>query len=230
VPKILDALALASMEGPAQIQRLAALWCRAHQNRTPYNSVEIGKWVKREFGPLLGADKAERIAKKLLIEAKRQARVRSLRARRGVVDPFTTSAGSNVRMAALLHSRLGPARRWANKRQIAGGESSCHYIDFGLYSGLIAGLIPLTMRLRRISNPNLLVYRYRQEEPRTRFVATHITTVADAFIWLIPPEAAEFLQLPGTRVEHDGESQTVRLFTQFGNKILPWRSLASTPT
>jgi hypothetical protein len=106
-------------------------------------------------------------------------------------------------------------------------KGECCYIDGGIFSGLVAGLIPIQIRLRNISNPNLLVYRRRWGDTFTRFVANHITTVADAFIWLIPPEAAEFLQLSGTRVEHDGEAQAVRLITQFGTKVLPWRDLTS---
>jgi len=227
VTKILDALALASMEKSAQLQRIAALWCRAENNRTPYNSSEIRKWVKREFGPLFDEDNATRISRDLLDETKRQARLRERRVkRRSVADPCETPAGSALRLGRLLQARLGPARRWV-KQSRATIDFGAHYMDGDLYSGLVAGLIPVQIKLRSISNPNLLVYRYRWGETRTRFVATHITTVADAFIWLIPPEAAEFLQLPGTRVEHDGDAQTVRLDTQFGSKVLPWRTLTS---
>jgi hypothetical protein len=88
----------------------------------------------------------------------------------------------------------------------------------------------MQMRLRHIWNPNLLVYCCSGGEPRSRFVANHITTVADAFIWLIPDKAADLLQLPGSRVEHDGESQTVKLTTQFGSKVLPWKELVSVHT
>jgi len=230
VIKTLDALALAGMEDRAQLQRIAALWCRAQQNRAPYNRSEIGKWVKQEFGPLLAADRQERLTKELVDECKRQIRLRLRRADRDrVVDPADTPAGSNVRIGKLLQSRLGPARRWAGSKLVSGDKDCwCHYIDGGVYSGLVAGLIPVEMRLRGISNPNLLVYRYRWDEPCTRYVPGHITTVTDAFIWLIPPEAAEFLQLPESRVEHNGEDQTVTLITQFGTKVLPWRTLAST--
>jgi hypothetical protein len=86
------------------------------------------------------------------------------------------------------------------------------------------------MRLRRIVDPNLLVYRQGQREPRTRFVPFHITTVADAFYWLIPDEAKEFLNLAGSRVEHHGEDQAVHLVTPWGTKVLPWRDLVPTPT
>ena len=216
------------MDKPAQTQRIAAVWCRAHQNRPPYNKSEVSKWVKSECGPLLDDDKQERVARAILDETKRQGRIRERRAKlANIVDPCTTPAGSDTRLGHLLQNRLGPARRWTKPQQKV---STCNYIDGDVYSGLVAGLIPVTMRLRSISNPNLLVYRYRWGETHTRFVATHITTVADAFIWLIPPEAAEFLQLAGTRVEHDGEAQAVRLITQFGTKCLPWRHLGSTPT
>jgi len=204
------------------------MWCRAHQNRPPYNKTVVSKWVKSQFGPLLDDDKRERIARAILDETRRQCRIRGHRAELArIVDPCTTPAGSDARISCLLQSRLGPARRWTKPTQ---GTRGCDYIDGDVYSGLVAGLIPVTIRLRSITNPNLLVYRYRWGETRTRFVATHITTVADAFIWLIPPEAAEFLQLAGTRVEHDGEAQTVRLITQFGTKILPWRHLGSIHT
>jgi len=226
VPKILDALALASMEKPAQLQRIAALWCRG-ESRTPYNSNEVRKWVNREFGALFDEGEVTRRSRELLDEIKKQSRLRERRAkRRSVVDPCTTPAGSQIRLVRLLQARLGPARRWV-KQSRAAIDFGAHYMDGDLYSGLVAGLIPVQIKLRSISNPNLLVYRYRWGETRTAFVATHITTVADAFIWLIPPEAAEFLQLPGTRVEHDGDAQTVRLDTQFGSKILPWRTLTS---
>lgn len=224
--KALDALALASMESPAQLPRIAALWCTAHQNRIPYNRDEIRKWVKSEFGQVLDKEHEEKLARELVNEVKRQVRCRARRVERAKeVDPCTTPAGSAIRLGGLLQSRLGPARRWAQRQRIP--STGCNYIDGGFYSGLVAGLIPVEIRLRSVVNPNLLVYRFRWEEPRTRFVANHITTVADAFIWLIPPEAADFLQLEGTRVEHDGDAQTVRLITQFGEKVLPWRSLVS---
>lgn len=223
MPNILDALALASMEKPAQLQRIAALWCRGHHDREPYNRGEVWQWVKREFGPLFDADRSARIIRELTIEIRCQIRLRHRR-RQGTTDPLSTPIGSQTRLNHLLQSRLGPARKWASGHQML---YDGFYLDGGLYSGLVAGLIPLQIHLRNIDNPNLLVYRYRLGETRTVFVANHIITVADAFIWLIPTAAAEFLQLTGTRVEHDGDTQTVRLITQFGTKVLPWRTLAS---
>jgi len=223
--QILDALVLAALPEPAQIGRIAALWCREFNNRAPYNSTELDKWVSREFGPVLNQTKIARLSRDLLDETKRQSRLRLRRIDRALqIDPLTTPTGSDVRLGHLVKSRLGSAQRWT-RRFKAKGETM--YMDGGVHSGLVAGLVPLLMRLRRISNPNLLVYRYRWSEPCTRFVPNYITTVADAFIWLIPPDAAEFLRLPGSRVEHDGVAQTVRLVTQFGERTLPWRSLAS---
>lgn len=222
--KPLDALALASMSEKAQLHRLAALWCRAHNDRPPYNASEAAKWVKREYGPLIPDERRERLAKVLVDEIKRQSRVRKRRADRDrVIDPTTLRVDDPYRLGLLLQRRLGSARRWT-------GKPGSDYIDGDFYSGLVAGLVPVEMRTRSISNPNLLVYRYRWEEPRTRYVATHITTVADAFIWLIPPEAAEFLQLPETRVEHDWRDESVCLYTPFGSKAVPWRGLASAYT
>jgi hypothetical protein len=103
-------------------------------------------------------------------------------------------------------------------------------MDGDFYSGLVAGLVPIKMRLRRIVDPNLLVYRRGSSEPQSRFVPNYITTVADAFIWLIPDGAVEFLSLPGVRVEHDGEKQAVHLVTPWGTKLLPWKELSPAPT
>jgi hypothetical protein len=227
--KTLDALAIASMNEQAQIHRIAAFWCRSFKGRAPYNRSEVVKWVKAQYGPILDAKKRKKISKLLLDEIKRQIRIRSRRSKNDLlVDPLDLPLGAPLRMGRLLQSRLGPARLWVSQnRMMCTNPSQCHYIDGDFYSGLVAGLIPLQMRLRNISNPNLLVYRYRGSEPRTRFVANHITTVADAFIWLIPEDAADFLQLPGTRIEHDGESQTVKLTTQFGSKTLPWKKLVA---
>lgn len=223
--KTLDALVLASLpEGP-QIQRLAALWCRAYRDRYPLSKDEVMKWVDVEFGPVIDAERRAQIERKLLDEVKRQIRVRGRR--RDVAkkfDPLTEEFGADARVGALLQSRLGPARSWVSQRRLA-NPSVCSYIDSGFFSGLVAGLIPVEMKLRRITNPCLLVYRQGFQEPRSYWVPGYITSVPEAFIWLIPPEAAEFLQLEGTRVEHDGEAQAVRLITQFGSKTLPWRKL-----
>ena len=230
--KTLDALAIASMNEQAQVYRIAALWCRAFQNRAPYNRSEIDKWVKQEYGPALDADHRKRLSKILFDETKRQIRIRRRRSRLGLlVDPLERPVGDPLRMGKLLQSRLGPARRWVSQsRMMSEHPSKCHYIDGDFYSGIVAGLIPMQMSLRHIRNPNLLVYCCRGGGPRTRFIANHITTVADAFTWLIPDKAADLLQLPGSRVEHDGESQTVKLTTQFGSKVLPWKELVSVHT
>jgi hypothetical protein len=225
--KTLDALVLASMQEGAQIQRIAALWCRAFKNRYPASKVEVVAWVKSEFGPVIEQARREQIALKLIEEVKRQIRLRTRRTRmRAGEDHLTKPLGHPARIGRLLEGRLGPAHVWVGRQRLYNGDlSQCHYIDSGLYSGLIAGLIPVQMRLRRICNPSLLVYRQGQNPAQSYWLPNHITTVSDAFIWVIPLEAAEFLQLEGSRVEHDGEAQAVRLITQFGTKTLPWRTL-----
>lgn len=204
------------------------MWCRSF-NREPYNRSEVAKWVKREFGPILDKDRQERIAKELLDACRHQIRVRRRRVKQKLqVDHLTRPVGDDLRVLRLLDSRLGPARRWVP--QTRSPDHGDGYMDACFYSGLIAGLIPTKMRLRRISDPNMLVYRQGFDEPRTRFVPHYITTVADAFIWLIPDEAREFLQLSEVRVEHDGAEQAVRLVTPWGTKLLPWRELVPTST
>lgn len=106
-------------------------------------------------------------------------------------------------------------------------EAACSYIDADFHSGLVAGLVPVKMRLRRINDPCLLVYRQGWQAPGTVFVPQNITTVQDAFWWLIPDGARDFLGLPGVGVEHDGEEQAVRLTTPWGTKTLPWRGLVN---
>lgn len=106
-------------------------------------------------------------------------------------------------------------------------ESACSYIDGDFHSGLVAGLIPVKMRLRHITDPTLLVYRQGWSAPGTVFVPRNITTVEDAFYWLIPDGARDFLGVPGVRVEHDGETQAVRLTTPWGVKNVPWRGLTT---
>lgn len=223
--QILDALALATLDENALVQRVAALWCRAHNNRAPYNRSEVAKWVKAEFGPVLDPQKRERLSKELLDACKQQIRLRRRREKRGrAVDPLTVPVGDPLRIGKLLASRLGPARRWVS--QYRSQQTSCDYIDGDFYSGLVAALVPVKMRVARIADPNLLVYRQGSAEPMTRFVPGYITTVADAFIWLIPDDAREFLRIAGIRVEHDGGEQAVRLVTPWGTKTLPWRELS----
>lgn len=227
--QILDALALATLPEDALVQRVAALWCRAHNNRAPYNRSEVAKWVKAEFGPVLDPKKRERLSKELLSACKQQIRLRRRRAKGGLdVDPLTVPVGDPLRIGKLLAARLGPARRWVS--QYRAQQTSCDYIDGNFYSGLVAGLVPVKLRLTRITDPNLLVYRQGSAEPMTRFVPGYITTVADAFIWLIPDDAREFLRIAGVRVEHVGAEQAVRLVTPWGTKTLPWRELAPVTT
>ena len=226
--KTLDALVLASLPEEVQVRRIAALWCRAFRDRCPHSKVEVVDWVKAEFGPVIDADRREQIALKLIDETRRQVRLRKRRRdRQAAWDPLVETAlaewkSHGARLARLLNSRLGPARFWVSGRPTT-------YIDGYVHSGIVAGLIPTTLRVGCIEYPNLLVYHQRGDEARSYYVPGWVTTVEDAFIWVIPEAAREFLELEDTRVEHDGESQAVRLITRFGTKVLPWKSLLSSP-
>lgn len=229
--KILDALGLALLDERALVPRLAAIWCREFQGRAPHSKTEIIRWVKREYGPIIDAAQRDRIALRLIDAAKQQLRLRARRRKSGASDVLLTPAGSDERVGRLLQSRLGTATAWVRRQTLVknpqpwGDGKECHYISAGFYSGLVAGLIPIQMSLRRIINPCLLVYRRGFDQPQSYWVPGTVTSVADAFIWVIPTEAHEFLELEGTRVEHDGREQAVRLYTRFGSKTLPWRAL-----
>ena len=226
--RTLDALALACLPEVALVQRIAALWCRESDEHYPESRDDLMTWVDKEFGPVINDEHRRLISRELMDEVKRQLHLRRQRRRRDhKIDPLTVPLDDDLRLGALLNSRLGPARSWVSRHRLI-DAGWFHYIDGAVYSGLVAGLIPTQMRLRRFLNPCLLVYRQGFNEARSYWVPGHILTVPDAFIWVIPPEAAEFLQLEGTRVEHDGDAQAVTLFTPFGSKVLPWRSL-STP-
>lgn len=233
VAKPLDALGLAVLDERALIPRLAAIWCREFHGRAPYSKSEIIRWVKREYGPIIDAEQRDRIAIRLIEAAKQQLRLRSRRQKTGPCDVLLTPAGSDERIGRLLRDRLGPANAWVRRQTLVKNPQPwntdpnqiCSYINAGFYSGLVAGLIPIQMSLRRIINPCLLVYRRGFDQPQSYWVPGTITSVADAFIWVIPTEAHEFLELEGTRVEHDGREQAVRLYTRFGSKTLPWRAL-----
>jgi hypothetical protein len=189
------------------------------------------RWIKREYGPIIDPKKRERIAMLLIDEVKRQLRLRARRQKSGPRDVLLTPAGSDERIGRLLRDRLGPAIAWVRRKTLVKNPQpwqegrECCYISAGFYSGLVAGLIPVQMSLRRIVNPCLLVYRRGFDQPQSYWVPGYITSVADAFVWVIPEEAHEFLELEGTRVEHDGREQAVRLHTRFGSKTLPWRAL-----
>lgn len=222
--QMLDALVLATLPLSAQVQRVAAYWRAQYPNRAPYSKTEADKWVQQEFGRLWSGRARNKLTVDLVDAIKSQLGVRRRRDRRALLlDPLTTPEGSTQRLGWLLLKRLGPARRWESPHRTTDGTA---YIDGAVYSGLVCGLVPIRRRTRAVADPNLLVYRYLWEEPRNRYVPAYITSVDDAFEWLIPDECREFLRgVEGCRVEHDGDAQAVRLITPWGIKALPWREL-----
>ena len=99
------------------------------------------------------------------------------------------------------------------------------YLDGTVTGGLVAGIVLTWLKTRRFRNPNILVYRYAGDEPRSYWIPKTIIRVADALIWLIPDEVRPFLDIAGSTVEHDGSEQAVRLTTRYGTKLVPWRAL-----
>lgn len=214
------------MDTDAQVKRIAALWCREFDNAVPSSSPFVTRWVKQNYGPVLDKEKIDYITRRLGDEIKQQIRLRMRRKknRPEELGPRTR----DQRVAAVLQSVLGPARLWVSKHRLSGLHTEeCQYIGGAVLSGLTAGIIPVTMRLRRITDPNLLVYREKDCEPKSYWIPGSVTDVAAALVWLIPPEVQEFLSLEGVRVKHDGEEQAVRLTTPYGEKLIPWRGLRS---
>lgn len=218
----LDGIVIASLDTDAQIKRLAALWCRAMGSYQPSSRQAAVKWVKREYGPVLDKELIEHIGVRLVDEIKQQSKLRARRQKlkESVPDGPPTY---EERVHKLAVSALGPARVWVQRRRLAAASSD--YVACGIHSGLIAGIIPVMMRLRHIVDPNMLVYRARGHEPASYWIPGHITSIVLAFDWLIPRTVKELLPYGDVRVEHDGEQQLVRVTTPFGTKSVPWRSI-----
>lgn len=223
--KTLDALALASLDELALLKRIGAIWCRAHNNRCPNSRNEISCWIRGNFGPIIPYAHRDWFIVELIDEVNRQIKTRVRRRRRAEqIDPLNWPNRHPIRINRLLASRLGPARLWVSQTRAVVPEH-VEYTDGWAHSGLVFGLVPVAMQLRRVSDPRLLIYRHQYNETKVRWVPTHINTVSSAIQWLVPADAADFLQLPDTQVKHDWENQTVQLITMFGTKVLPWREL-----
>lgn len=215
------------MDGEAQIKRIAAIWCRTMGETPPSSRSAAVRWVKREYGPVLDKERIDSIALRLIDEIKQQIRLRSRRKRNKPVEPLGPRS-RDQRIGTLLLAAFGSARAWVARSRLSSmHDEECHYTAGGMYSGLLVGIIPVTMRLRRIVDPNMLVYRSRGCEPKSYWIPGYINDVREAFDWLTPPQVKEFLALDGVRVEHDGERQAVRLSTPYGTKVVPWRSITS---
>lgn len=109
-------------------------------------------------------------------------------------------------------------------------EGEYRYISAKVHSGLVAGIVPVTMNLSgaRIVNPNLLVYRERGHDPKSFWIPGRICEVEDALVWLAPKAVQELVTAfhgPDLEVEHDYERQACRVTTPYGTKLIPWRGL-----
>jgi hypothetical protein len=224
--KTLDALVLASMDPDAAIQRIAALWCREMADTLPSSPQSLARWVKRDYGQVLDKENIEHLSLKLLDEIRQQTRLRARRKKlREIHDPLSKRAYGE-RLGALMNSALGPARAWASRRRIQGADLS--YIAGKVTSGLVVGIIPVQMRLARIVNPCLLVYRERGHEPKSYWISGRIGEVDEALVWLVPKDVQDLVAQydgPDLQVELDYERQACRVVTPYGSKLIPWRGL-----
>lgn len=218
------------MEGDAQIGRIAAIWCREMGDTIPSSRQYLMRWVKRDYGPVLDKDMLEPISVKLLDEIKHQIRVRDRRKHaKEILDPLTDRDLTN-RIARLLHSALGPARSWvAHRRLTTSDDGEYRYVTGKVvHSGLIAGVVPVQMRIAGIRNPNLLVYRETGRAPKSYWIPGSVWDIDDAFMWVVPKAVKDLVcefDGPNLQVELDYERQACRIVTPYGRKLIAWRGL-----
>jgi hypothetical protein len=221
----LDAIALASLRESVLVKKLAALWCRQYGNSAPTSGADILAWVKEEYGDVLRKGRTKAVGLALGNEVKRQLAVR--KRRKEVADRFDhlelpASEDAMTRRLILLHTILGPPRKWIAPRRFGAGAYNIHCIN----SGLVAGLIPTNIKLRRVVSPTLLVYRQSGDRPRSYWVPGGFRTLSDALVWLIPEKAHRYVKMDGVRVEHDGRHKKVRLTLPDGTiKKFGWRKI-----
>ena len=219
----LDAIALASLREHVLVRRLAALWCRTYGNSAPTSGPDILNWVKEEYGDVLRKGREKAVGLALGNEVKRQLAIRKRRKEAATyIDMLELHFDDPVRRAFLLTEILGAPRRWLAPRRMASGA----YLNNVVTSGLVAALIPTNIRLRRIDQPAVLVYRQLGDKPRSHWVPGGFRTLSDALIWLIPKKAHQYIKMEGVRVEHDGKHKKVRLTLPDGTiKKFAWRKI-----
>jgi hypothetical protein len=221
--RTLEALALASLDHQILIKRLASVWCRFYGNSAPTSGQDILDWVREEFGDVVrkGQEKAIRLA--LNGEVKRQLAIRRRRKQsRAAEDVLELEVRDGRRQRALLESILGAPRKWVSPLRTAPGV----YTQYGIYSGLVAAIIPTNIRLRTLKSPSLLIYRQPGDHARSHWIPGTITTLTAAIVWLIPNKAHPLIKMDGVRVQHDGRYKKLRITLPDGNiKSFKWRRL-----
>lgn len=222
----LDALALTVLDDVAKTARIAALWCRSMGDEPPENRKVLARWVKHEFGPVLDPDNVDFLINALIEEIYAQMRLRARRKREHAIQDSLLDRDLGSRISRLLTSALGPARKWVSKTRLHGNE--IRYCAGQIRSGLIAALLPASIRVGDIRNPNLLVYRETGFEPKSFWIPGSVFTVDEAFVWVIPQPVKDLLaEFEGQdlQVELVYEAQAVSVSTPYGTKLVPWRGL-----
>jgi len=219
----LEALALASLDEGVLVKKLAALWCSHYGNAAPTSGADILQWVKEDFGEVVkkGREKAVRLA--LGSEVKRQVAIRKRRRQRTAgEDLLELKPRDGKRIKALLDSILGQPRKWVSPLRTGTGA----YAQSCFTSGLVAALIPTTIRLRALKSPSLLVYRQPGDRARSYWVPGDIPRIDNVLLWLIPQKLHQSIKKGLVRVEHDGRHKKARAIGVDGSvSLVSWRKV-----
>jgi hypothetical protein len=219
----LEALALASLPEPILVKKLAALWCSHYGNSAPTSGADILQWVLEDFGEVVKKSREKAIRLALGQEVKRQVAIRKRRAaRKAGEDILELDPRDGKRLKSLLDSILGAPRKWVSPLRTGTGA----YAQFCITSGLVAALIPTTIRLRALKAPSLLVYRQPGDRARSYWVPGNISRIDNVLLWLIPQRLHQPIKQGLVRVEHDGRHKKVRAISTDGSvKLVSWRKL-----
>ena len=219
----LDAIALASMPEKVLVKKLAALWCRHYGNSAPTSGPDILVWVREDYGDVLKKGRERAMGLALGSEVKQQLAVRKRRKQRlAKQDPLELPIADGARQRILLETILGAPRKWMSPIRTAPGA----YTNYCINSGLVAAIIPTTIRLRAFRGPSLLVYRQRGDRVRSYWIPGDFATLADVLVWLIPEKLHHPLKTGQVKVEHDGKRKKVRAtFADGSVKLFAWRKV-----
>jgi len=203
------------------VKKLAALWCQQFGNTAPSGG-DVLAWVKDEFGPVAPKGRQKAVSYALGSEVKRQLAVRKRRkeSRRGQ-DPLELEIGDGHRQRLLLEGILGAPRKWVSPLRTGTGA----YHQYTITSGLVAAIIPTTIKLRAMKAPSLLVYRQPGDTARSYWVPNDLD-IAGCLVWLLPDRVQQEVKTGRARAELDGRLKKVRCISTDGTvTMFPWRKL-----
>jgi len=217
----LDGLALAGLPEDILVKKLAAIWCARFGNSAPTSGGDILTWVREEYGPVAPKGRTRAVSHALGSEVKRQLAIRRRRKKtRAVIDVLELDIDDGRRRMVLLEVGLGAPRKWVSPLRTGTGAYTQNIIT----SGLMAAIIPTTIRLRGLKSPSLLVYRQPSDVARSVWVPNNLD-IAGCLVWLMPERVQQAVKT-GARAEHDGRLKKIRCFYTDGTvKLYPWRKI-----